>query len=92
LRTVTFIETTEMRVSPNPAKDKLVVDIISETNTNMTLELISSEGRVAYTQNWTQTASSKQLNINTDKIPSGLYQVRLQTPSGMLTENVIVVR
>jgi len=92
LRAVTFIEATEMRVSPNPAKDKLVVDVHSEENTIMTLELISSEGRVAYTENWTQTASEKQLNINTDKIPSGLYQVRLQTPSGVLTENVIVVR
>ncbi len=97
LRTVTFIEATEMRVSPNPAKDKLVVDISTDVSTTlnvaeMTLELISSEGRVTYTENWTQTASEKQLNINTDKIPSGLYQVRLQTPSGMLTENVIVVR
>ncbi len=97
LRSVTFTEATEMKVSPNPAKDKLVVDISTDVSTTlnvpeMTLELISSEGRVAYTENWTQTASEKQLNINTDKIPSGLYQVRLQTPSGVLTENVIVVR
>jgi len=91
-RSVNITDATEMKVSPNPAKDKLVVDVHSEENTIMTLELISSEGRVAYSENWTQTVSEKQLNINTDKIPSGLYQVRLQTPSGVLTENVIVVR
>jgi len=91
-RSVNITDATEMRVSPNPAKDKLLVDVHSEENTIMTLELISSEGRVTYTENWTQTSSEKQLNINTDKIPSGLYQVRLQTPSGVLTESVIVVR
>ena len=120
LRNVTFLESTEMKVSPNPARDRLVVvvttghfDTASDTELvemedenkasrfdrlsdqrgqQMQLELISAEGRVVYTQNWTQTTSDKQLNINTDKIPSGLYQVRLQTPSGVLTENVIVVR
>jgi hypothetical protein len=111
MRNVTFTETTEMKVSPNPARDRLVVVVttghfdklndqsnksvaepVEASAQQMKLELISEEGRVAYTENWTQTSSEKQLSINTDKIPSGLYQVRLQTPSGVLTENVIVVR
>ena len=116
-RSITFTESTEMKVSPNPARDRLVVDIFidipsdielvemedenkashfdklsDQRGQQMQLELISAEGRVAYTENWTQTTSDWQISINTDKIPSGLYQVRLQTPSGVLTENVIVVR
>ncbi len=74
LRVITFTESTEMKVSPNPAKDKLVVDVTADVSTTlnvpeMTLELISSEGRVAYTENWTQTSPDKQLKINTDKYP-----------------------
>jgi hypothetical protein len=117
LRNVTFLESTEMKVSPNPARDRLVVDIFidipsdielvemedenkasrfdrlsDQRGQQMRFELISAEGRVAYTENWTQSSSEKQISINTDEIPSGLYQVRLQTPSGVLTENVIVVR
>ncbi len=96
-RSIEIVEPTGMKISPNPAKDKLVVNVHSGVSTTlnepeMKLELISSEGRVAYTENWTQTASEKQLSINTSKIPSGLYQVRLQTPNGVLTENVIVLK
>jgi hypothetical protein len=110
-RSITFTESTEMKVSPNPARDRLVVVVttghfdklndqsnksvaepVEASGQQMQLELISAEGRVAYTENWAQTASEKQVIINTNKIPSGLYQVRLQTPSGVLTENVIVVR
>jgi hypothetical protein len=110
-RSIIFTETTEMKVSPNPARDRLLVVVstghfdklndqsnksvaepVEASGQQMQLELISAEGRVAYSENWTQTSSEKQLSINTDKIPSGLYQVRLQTPSGVLTENVIVVR
>lgn len=110
-RSVTLTEPTVVRVSPNPAKDRLVVvvttgdfdKLINQSNKSvaepveasgqkMKLELISAEGRVAYTENWTQTSSVKQVIINTDKIPSGLYQVRLKTSGSVLTENVIVVR
>jgi hypothetical protein len=76
----------------NDQSNKSVAEPVEASGQQMQLELISSEGRVAYTENWTQTSSEKQISINTGKIPSGLYQVRLQTPSGLLTENVIVVR
>jgi hypothetical protein len=69
-----------------------VAELVEASGQQMQLELISAEGRVAYTENWTQSSSEKQISINTDKIPSGLYQVRLSTPSGVLTENVIVVK
>lgn len=78
-------------LSPNPASEQLNIDITTGVQGTMKLELVATDGRVIYTDEWTQSTKSKQMQINTMNIPSGLYQVRLITPYDAITKSVIVV-
>jgi len=79
-------------LSPNPASEQLNIDITTGVQGTMKLELVATDGRVIYTDEWTQSTKSKQMQINTMNIPSGLYQVRLITPYDAITKSVIVVK
>jgi type IX secretion system substrate protein/centrosomal CEP192-like protein/beta-propeller repeat-containing protein len=85
------MSSSSLDISPNPASEQLNIDITTGVQGTMKLELVATDGRVIYTDEWTQSTKSKQMQINTMNIPSGLYQVRLITPYDAITKSVIVV-
>jgi len=91
LRNITTFDPTTLDISPNPASEQLSIDITTGVQGTMKLELVDTDGRVIYTDEWTQSTRTKQMQINTMNIPSGLYQVRLITPYDAITKSVIVV-
>ena len=91
LRNITTFEETTLSINPNPASEQLNIDITTGVQGTMKLELVSTDGRVIYSDNWQQSTKSKQMQINTINIPSGLYQVRLITPYDAITKSVVVV-
>ena len=91
LRNIQLIDPTTLSINPNPASEQLNIDITTGTQGTMKLELVATDGRVIYSDEWTQSTKSKQMNINTREVPSGLYQVRLITPYDAITKSVIVV-
>jgi len=90
-RSIQLIDPTTIDISPNPASEQLNIDITTGVQGAMKLELVATDGRVIYTDEWTQSTKSKQMQINTLAIPSGLYQVRLITPYDAITKSVVVV-
>jgi len=91
LRNITTFDPTTLTINPNPASEVLNIDITTGIQGIMKLELVATDGRVIYTDEWTQSTKSKQMQLNTINIPSGLYQVRLITPYDAITKSVIVV-
>jgi hypothetical protein len=90
-RNITTFDKTTLNISPNPASELLNIDISTGVQGTMKLELVATDGRVIYTDEWTQSTRTKQMQINTLSIPSGLYQVRLITPYDAITKSVVVV-
>ena len=87
-----YIErSSSISISPNPASEQLNIDITTGVQGTMKLELVATDSRIIYSTSWTQSTKSKQMQINTINIPSGLYQVRLITPYDAITKSVIVV-
>ncbi|PKL77699.1 MAG: hypothetical protein CVV25_13905, partial [Ignavibacteriae bacterium HGW-Ignavibacteriae-4] len=82
---------TTLNISPNPASELLNIDISTGVQGTMKLELVATDGRVIYSDEWTQSTKTKQMQINMLAIPSGLYQVRLITPYDAITKSVVVV-
>ncbi|MER3329169.1 MAG: T9SS type A sorting domain-containing protein, partial [Candidatus Kapaibacterium sp.] len=80
-----------LELSPNPANEQLNIEISTGVQGTMKLELVATDGRVIYSDEWTQSTKTKQMQINTLSIPSGLYQVRLITPYDAITKSVVVV-
>ena len=91
LRNITTFDPTTLDISPNPASEQLNIDITTGVQGSMKIELVATDGRVIYTNEWMQSTKSKQMQINTMNIPSGLYQVRLITPYDAITKSVVVV-
>ena len=91
LRNITTFDPTTLSINPNPASEQLNIDITTGVQGTMKLELVATDGRVIYIDEWTQSTKSKQMQINTMNIPSGLYQVRLITPYDAITKSVVVV-
>ena len=91
LRNITTFELTTLNISPNPASEQLNIDITTGVQGTMKLELVATDGRVIYSDEWTQSTKTKQMKINTLAILSGLYQVRLITPYDAITKSVVVV-
>ncbi|PKL80903.1 MAG: hypothetical protein CVV25_01605, partial [Ignavibacteriae bacterium HGW-Ignavibacteriae-4] len=91
LRNITSFDPTTLDINPNPASEQLNIDITTGVQGTMKLELVATDGRVIYTDEWTQSTRTKQMLINTLAIPSGLYQVRLITPYDAITKSVVVV-
>ncbi len=90
-RSIQLIDPTTVDISPNPASEQLNIDITTGIQGTMKLELVATDGRVIYTDEWMQSTKTKQMQINTLSIPSGLYQVRLITPYDAITKSVVVV-
>ncbi len=90
-RSIQLVDPTTLDINPNPASEQLNIDITTGVQGTMKLELVATDGRVIYSDEWTQSTKSKQMQINTINIPSGLYQVRLITPYDAITKSVIVV-
>ncbi|MFA7326022.1 MAG: T9SS type A sorting domain-containing protein [Candidatus Kapaibacterium sp.] len=90
-REIQLLDSTTLDISPNPANEQLNIDITTGAQGTMKLELVATDGRVIYTDEWIQSTKSKQMQINTIAIPSGQYQVRLITPYDAITKSVVVV-
>jgi hypothetical protein len=91
LRNIIAFAPTTVELSPNPASGQLSIDIATRMQGTMSLELVSSEGRVVYSDTWLQFTRTKRIELSTDNIPSGLYQVRLITPYDAVSKSVVVV-
>lgn len=92
LRKIEYQQPVELKVTPNPAREAINISVIAETESQIKLELVSSEGKQIHSDNWTQSASEMTFTIPTDNIPSGVYQLRLQSNDRIITKQVIVVR
>ncbi len=82
-----------VQVYPNPAKDKLFLNIRSSQAAGIRFELFSTDGRfVAQLFKGDIAAGSQTLNLVLPDIPVGMYRYRLATEKGSVRGSVVVMR
>jgi len=64
-------------VYPNPAKDRISLEINSKNTEPVTIELFNQLGMKVSSCNFEITPLSKTLNINIDQLPDGLYFIKM---------------
>lgn len=79
-------------ITPNPANDKLDVSILANIQSEMTLELVSSEGQIVFSNKLLSSSDKQQLEINTSPFSNGLYLLRLITSYSTFTKKVIIIK
>ena len=75
-----------LKTYPNPTNDNLFIDLPTSLTTReeMTLQVYNSIGEVVMSQSVANTSASR-INISTEGLISGVYQVRLSSESGLWT-------
>lgn len=93
---VTGIKNNEMPSSnlylyPNPATDEITVSFMLDKTSEVTMEIYDLSGRVIYTGNSeTEQAGMVSSRINTSKITSGYYLLKVTAGNRSISEKLII--
>src|SRR5690606_23681927 len=77
----------QVLVYPNPASDKVIIS--SEDATISAVDVINSVGVVVWKD---QPAPAKLQQLTVDRLPTGMYILRIQTSRGVLNRQLNIVR
>ncbi len=76
-----------LKISPNPAKDKVFVTINDKTDADWTLQIVNQTGQTLFSQ----IGQSRQyVEVNTRDLPNGLYFVHLNNGVEKRVEKLMV--
>lgn len=70
---VTINETDLFNISPNPVKDQLHIQLVKSANSSVYYEIFNINGQTISTG----TVNSNEVNINTSKLNTGIYFIKL---------------
>jgi PKD repeat protein len=76
-------------VYPNPASTVFTLQLSSTQNINATLELVDVLGRPVQTQTLNLVNGINTAEMNIEKLPSGVYELIVQTSNGRITLPVV---
>ncbi|XZF13349.1 choice-of-anchor J domain-containing protein [Chitinophagaceae bacterium MMS25-I14] len=84
---------TGLQLYPNPAGETATARFTLDGSTHVNIQLIDAMGRVVSTvADQSMTAGEQEVKINTSGIASGLYNVRITTEKGSMTERLSVIK
>ncbi len=78
-------------VHPNPAKDKLTIDIAGFPGTLESVQLVDMQGRTIWDNGKFQGARDQAV-VDVSAVPEGAYLLRLLTDKGTRNERLIIAR
>ena len=81
-----------IRIFPNPAKDNLMIDLKPlGAGGTVHVSLLDMTGTVVYSYQY-EADQLVSLDLNTIQCRSGIYLVKVETDSGIITRKVVVSR
>lgn len=79
-----------VKVFPNPASDRLIVDLILEDNSEVvSFNLTNIDGKVILTEKANNIQYDK-VELNIANVPSGIYMLNVITEAGFINKKVVV--
>ncbi len=66
-----------MNIYPNPVKDRLQVEIVSEKRAALQVKVLTVDGKVMLTNEWTVNEGTTIEKINTSSLQSGSYYLQI---------------
>ena len=87
--TVEKLQDVTMKVYPNPASDFLNIALSSEMQKNVTISLLTVEGKVMTSRAF-NVYGNNHLSLNVSSFPSGFYFVKVSADDGVIVQKVII--
>lgn len=81
-----------MKIFPNPAGSNLALEYQLASRNNTCIYIYNVLGAVVYKQDITGTDNRGLININTDKLTNGLYNVQLRNNDQIIFNNKLVIQ
>jgi len=79
-----------IEVYPNPATDRVFVDLALENVSNtVNIEVVDAKGQRVLTQDFDNVLNNK-LEINTSNLVSGFYNVNVRTEAGLTSSKIMI--
>ena len=79
-----------VKVFPNPASDRLIVDLILENNSEVvSFNLTNIDGKVILNERANNVQYDK-VELNISNVPSGIYMLNVITEDGFINKKVVV--
>jgi hypothetical protein len=75
-------------IYPNPAQDHLLVDIAGQTRQKFTLKMISTQGYLMKSKEF--TLKNGLIRLDVQSLPRGIYYLRIETQQGIHTKKVVL--
>ena len=89
-RLTTFLPT-RLQVSPNPADEEINLLIESEENGRFELKIYNLQGAEVYNTSWVNSGkTTKQININTNELSNGVYNLVLTNGTNAIRKNIFI--
>ncbi|MBA7646469.1 hypothetical protein ES703_54233 [subsurface metagenome] len=86
-------ELSVLKVFPNPASDRMVVDLFSNADRQLTVQLIDMTGRtVKMKQNYKATAGNNQLVLPLYNIETGIYIYLISSSEKVLRGRISIIK
>ncbi|MCC6726159.1 MAG: T9SS type A sorting domain-containing protein, partial [Saprospiraceae bacterium] len=86
---VETLDDLSLSVYPNPAQDILNVAINAETMQDMTISLVTIEGKLV-AERKLQMQGKQQMLLNVSQLPAGFYFVKVATDKGNIVTKVVI--
>ncbi len=84
---------TILNLMPNPAHDFVHVDYVIDTETSVAVDVFDVAGRRVLSEPAESVAAGpRSHNLDTRRLASGVYFLRLQTKAGVATRKFVIVR
>ncbi len=81
----------KVNIYPNPASSELHVDFNLAQSGNVTLRIVDVTGRELLAKNYgSKSAGKVSLLTSVNTLPAGVYIVAIQTPTGLVTRQLVV--
>jgi photosystem II stability/assembly factor-like uncharacterized protein len=79
-------------IKPNPARDEVTVEIMSELNDAVIIEIYDALGNLVQTQDADRMSALRTLVVSVDKLSSGSYVMRASSGSSVTSRHFVVER
>jgi hypothetical protein len=82
----------EASLYPNPSADLVNVDYTQTTASDVTIQLLSIDGRVVYSDRVYKNTGKQSISINVADVKAGMYQLVITTADGSIRKGLAVVK
>ena len=78
------------QVFPNPACDQVSLQLSSTSETDLTVELISTDGKVQLSEKFETIEGMNKKSFDISGLPTGIYFLRIIGNNGLITRKVVI--